>query len=102
MIYEGEKLNGRNCASAESAETSRILREFVIVRALSFGYIQKMVVLRGCVRSVANEQHREKRLVIITRGRFAIGLNPFWMLRPERIMHLALKLGVTRNFSDAD
>jgi hypothetical protein len=54
------------------------------------------------MRSVANEHLRETRLVIITRGRFAIGLNPFWMLRPERIMHLALKLGVTRNFSDAD
>jgi hypothetical protein len=27
---------------------------------------------------------------------------PFRMLRAERIMHLALKLGVTRNFSDED
>jgi hypothetical protein len=69
---------------------------------LSFGYVRKMVVMRACVRSVANEQLRQKRLVIITGGRFAIGLNPFWMLRPERIMHLALKLGVTRNFSDED
>ncbi|HEX3252465.1 MAG TPA: hypothetical protein VHS05_23710 [Pyrinomonadaceae bacterium] len=58
--------------------------------------------MHACMRSVANEHLRETRLVIITRGRFAIGLNPFWMLRPERIMHLALKLGVTRNFSDAD
>jgi hypothetical protein len=69
---------------------------------LSFGYVQKIVVMRACVRSVVNEQGRQKRLVIITRRRFAIALNPFWMLRPERIMHLALKLGVTRNFSDKD
>jgi len=69
---------------------------------LSFGYVQKMVVMRACVRSVANEQLRETRLVIITGGRFAIRLNPFRMLRAERIMHLALKLGVTRNFSDED
>jgi len=74
----------------------------VIVRTLSFGFIQKMVVMRACVRSVANEQHREKRFVIITRGRFAIRLNPFRMLRAERIVHLSLKLGITRNFSDED
>jgi hypothetical protein len=29
-------------------------------------------------------------------------LNPSRMLRAERIVHLALKLGVTRNFSDGD
>jgi hypothetical protein len=51
---------------------------------------------------MANEHLRETRFVIITHGRFVIGLNPFWMLRPERIMHLSLKLGVTRNFSDED
>ena len=102
MIYEGKKLNGRNCAGAESAETSRILREFVIVRTLSFGYIQKMVAMRACVRSVANEQLREKRFVIITRGRFAISLNPFRMLCAERLAHLSLKLGITRNFRDED
>ena len=41
--------------------------------------------MRGGVRLVANKQGREKRLVIITRGRFAIRLNPFRMLRSERI-----------------
>jgi len=61
-----------------------------------------MVAMRACMRSMANEQLRQTRLVIITRGRFAIRLNPFRMLRVERIMHLALKLGVTRNFSDED
>ena len=86
----------------ESVETSRILREFVIVKTLSFGCVRKMVVMRACVRSVANKQGCEKRLVIITRGRFAIRLNPFWMLCAERIVHLALKLGVIRNFSDED
>jgi len=118
----------------------------VIVRKLRFGYIQKIVVMRGCVRLVANKQGRETRLVIITRGRFDIRLNPFRMLRAERIagppaaaacsiiarrhdgtdrmntlgdpassrelatlwarlariVDLALKLGVTRNFSDGD
>ena len=58
--------------------------------------------MRACVRSVANEQLREKRLVIITRGRFAIHLNPFRVLCAERIVHLVLKLGVIRNFSDED
>jgi hypothetical protein len=71
-------------------------------KALSPRYIQKIVVMHACMRSVANEQFRETRLVIIRRGRFAVGLNPFWMLRAERIVHLALKLGVTRNFSDED
>ena len=53
---------------------------------LSPRYIQKIVVMHACLRSVANEQHREKRLVIITRGRFAIGLNPLRVLCAERIM----------------
>jgi hypothetical protein len=52
------------------------------------------------MRSVGNEQLREKRLVIVTLGRFAIRLNPFWMLRAEGIVHLALKLPVTRNLRD--
>jgi hypothetical protein len=86
----------------ESVETSRILREFVIVKTLSFGCVRKMVVMRACVRSVANEQGRQKRLVIITRGRFAIRLNPFRVLCAERIVDLALNLGVTRNFRDKD
>ena len=51
---------------------------------------------------MAKEQFRETRLVIITRGRFAIRLNPLRMLRAERIVDLALKLGVSRNFSDGD
>jgi hypothetical protein len=74
----------------------------VIVRTLSFGFIQKMVVMRACVRSVANEQGHEKRLVIITRGRFAIRLNPLRVLCAKRIVHLSLKLGITRNFRDED
>jgi hypothetical protein len=61
-----------------------------------------MVVMPVSVRSVANEQVREKRLVIITRGRFAIRLNPFRLLRAERTVHLSLKLGITRNFRDED
>jgi hypothetical protein len=69
---------------------------------LRFGYVQTMVVMRACVRSVANEQGRQKRLVIITRGRFAIRLNPLRVLCAERIVHLSLKLGITRNFSDED
>jgi hypothetical protein len=51
---------------------------------------------------MANEQLCETRLVIITPGRFAIRLNPLRMLCAERIVDLALKLGVTRNFSDGD
>ena len=74
----------------------------MIVRTLSFGYVRKKVVMRACVRSVANEQHREKRLVIITHGRFAIRLNPLRVLCEERIVHLSLKLGITRNFRDKD
>jgi len=69
---------------------------------LSFGYFQKMVVMRAGVRSVANEQGSEKRLVIITRGRFAIHLNPLWVLCAERVVHLSLKLGITRNFRDEE
>jgi hypothetical protein len=49
-----------------------------------------------------NEQLRKTRLVKITRGRFTIRLNPLRVLRSERIVHLALKLGVTRNFRDED
>jgi hypothetical protein len=71
-------------------------------KALSPRYIQKIVVMQACMRSVANEQGRETRFVIITGGRFAIRLNPFRMLRAERIVHLALKLGITRNFSDEE
>jgi hypothetical protein len=69
---------------------------------LSFGYVQKMVVMRACVRSVANEQGREKQLVIITRWRFAIRLNPIRVLCAERVVHLSLKLGITRNFRDEE
>ena len=52
---------------------------------LSFGYVQKIVEMHACVRSVANEQLREKRFEIITRGRFAICLNPLRVLCAERI-----------------
>ena len=74
----------------------------MIVKTLNFGCVRKMVVMRACVRSVANEQGRQKRLVIIARGRFAIRLNPFRVLCAERIVHLSLKLGITRNFRDQD
>ena len=60
------------------------------------------MVMRACVRPVANEQGRQKRIVIITRGRFAIRLDPLRMLRAERIVHLSLKLGITQNFRDED
>ena len=70
--------------------------------ALSFGYVRKMVVIRACVRSVANEQGREKQLVIITRWRFATRLIPLRVLCAERMVHLSLKLGITRNFSDEE
>jgi hypothetical protein len=88
------------CAGRKRGKISRILREFVIVWTLSFGYIQKMVVMRACVRSVANEQLREKRFVINARGRFAIRLNPLRVLCAQRIVHLLLKVGITRNFRD--
>jgi hypothetical protein len=71
-------------------------------RRFSPRYIQKIVVMRACVRSVANEQFRETRFVIIAPGRFAIRLNPLRMLRAQRMVHLALKLRVTRNLRDED
>ena len=49
---------------------------------------------------MAKEQVRETRLVIIARGRFAIRLNPLRVLYAERIVHLSLKFGITRNFRD--
>jgi hypothetical protein len=97
-----EKLWSSICAGRKRGKTSRILREFVIDRTLSFGHIRMMVVMRACVRSMDNEQLRETRLVIITGGRFAIRLSPLRVLCAQRIAHLALKLGVTRNFSDED
>ena len=69
-------------------------------KASSSRYGQKIVEMHACVRSVANEQLREKRFVIITRGRFAIRLNPLRVLCAERIVHFSLKLGITRNFRD--
>jgi hypothetical protein len=45
--------------------------------------------LRHCV-----EQFDETRLVRITRGGFAIWLNPFGMLDPEVVVNLLPKLGV--------
>jgi hypothetical protein len=47
---------------------------------------------------MANEQLCKTRFVRITRAALAIRLNPLRVLRAERIVHLALKLGVTRNF----
>jgi hypothetical protein len=48
------------------------------------------------------EQFRKTRFVRITRGRIAIFINPFRVLCAERVVYLALKLGVTRNFGDED
>jgi hypothetical protein len=39
---------------------------------------------------------------VTTRGRIAIFINPFRVLCAERVVYLALKLGVTRNFGDED
>jgi hypothetical protein len=66
---------------------------------LTFGDLHKTVVMRACVRSVANEQLCEKRLVTVTPRRFAIRFNPLWMLRAECVVHLALKFNVTGNLS---
>jgi hypothetical protein len=44
---------------------------------------------RQCV-----EQFHEARLVRITHGAFAIGLDPFGMLDPEVVVNLLPKLGV--------
>jgi|GraSoiStandDraft_11_1057310.scaffolds.fasta_scaffold718973_1 hypothetical protein len=51
---------------------------------------------------MVKEQLRKTRFVRIARGRIAIFINPLRVLRSERIVHLALKLRVTRNFSDED
>ena len=40
------------------------------------------------------EHFREARLVRITHGGFAIGLNPFGMLDPQIVVNLVLELGV--------
>ena len=40
------------------------------------------------------EHFREARLVRITRGGFATGLNPFRMLDPQIVMNLLLEFGV--------
>ena len=48
------------------------------------------------------EQFRKTRFVRITRGRIAIFIDPFRVLRAEGVVYLALKLCVTRNFSDED
>jgi hypothetical protein len=59
------------------------------------------VCLAGIPRMCAFElQHLcEPRLVRIANGRIAIRLDPFGMLRTERIMYLALKFRVHGNFS---
>ncbi len=51
---------------------------------------------------VTNEQLCETRFVRITCRATAIRLNPFRMLRAKRVMNLALKLRVTRNFGNED
>jgi hypothetical protein len=49
-----------------------------------------------------NEHLCKKRLVGITGREIAIRLNPVRVLRAERVVDLALKLSVTRNFRDED
>lgn len=51
---------------------------------------------------MANEQLRQTRLVRIANRAIPVRLNPFRVLRAERVVDLALKLRVTRNFSDED
>ena len=41
------------------------------------------------------EQFRQARVVRITRGVFAVGLDPFGMLDPQAVMNLLLELGVS-------
>jgi hypothetical protein len=42
----------------------------------------------------------ETPIVVVAPWAVAIALNPFRILDEERIVHLALKLGVSRNFND--
>jgi hypothetical protein len=44
-----------------------------------------------------SEQFHEAYLIRITDRRFTIWLHPFWMLDPEVVMNLPLKLGVSVN-----
>ena len=61
--------------------------------------------LAGIMRICAFELQRktqqffEPRLVRLADKRIAIRLDPFRMLRAERIMHLALKVRIPGNFS---
>ena len=41
------------------------------------------------------EQSREARLVRIARGTFAIGVDPFGMLKPQIVVNLLLELGIS-------
>ena len=43
------------------------------------------------------EQFRQARVVRITRGVFAVGLDPFGMLDPQAVLNLLLELGVGVN-----
>jgi hypothetical protein len=46
------------------------------------------------------EQLCKATIVVVARWAVAIALDPFRMLDEERIVHLALKLRVSRNLSD--
>ena len=48
----------------------------------------------GCRSRRSGEQFREERLVRITLGAFAVGLDPFRMLDPQIVVNLLLELGV--------
>src|SRR6266581_798447 len=52
----------------------------------------------GCRSRRSGEQFREERLVRITLGAFAVGLDPFRMLDPKIIVNLLLELGVGVDF----
>lgn len=54
----------------------------------------------GFDREGKMKQLRETRFVRITRWAIAIRLNPFRMLREERIVHLALKCDIRSRLSD--
>ena len=55
-----------------------------------------------CEKRVEVEQFHEARLVRITRGGFAIWLDPFGMLDPQVVVNLQAKLGVRVNLVRCD
>ena len=58
------------------------------------GVLRSIDGLVGSAFRRSVEEVHQARLVRITRGRFAVWLNPFGMLDPQVIMNLSPKLGV--------